>query len=150
MSFVRIWVHLVFSTKNRYPFLNSNELRKQVFDHMLENARQKGIWMDCINGYSEHVHCLISLGREQTISYVAQLIKGESSFWINKNKLTRSKFAWQDDYYAVSVSESHVEQVRAYIISQEDHHKFKSFEEEIEVFMKKYGFSVVKDSDDYH
>jgi len=150
MSFVRIWVHLVFSTKNRHPFLNSNELRKQVFDHMLENARQKGIWMDCINGYSEHVHCLISLGREQTISYVAQLIKGESSFWINKNKLTRSKFAWQDDYYAVSVSESHVEQVRAYIKSQEDHHKFKSFEEEIEVFMKKYGFSVVKDSDDYH
>jgi putative transposase len=89
MSFVRIWVHLVFSTKNRYPFLNSNELRKQVFDHMLENARQKGIWMDCINGYSEHVHCLISLGREQRLSYVAQLIKGESSFWINKNKLTR-------------------------------------------------------------
>jgi putative transposase len=150
MSFVRIWVHLVFSTKNRYPFLNSNELRKQVFDHMLENARQKGIWMDCINGYSEHVHCLISLGREQTLSYVAQLIKGESSFWINKNKLTRSKFAWQDDYYAVSVSESHVEQVRVYIKSQEDHHKLKSFEEEIEVFMKKYGFSVVKDSDDYH
>jgi putative transposase len=150
MSFVRIWVHLVFSTKNRYPFLNSNELRKQVFDHMLENARQKGIWMDCINGYSEHVHCLISLGREQRLSYVAQLIKGESSFWINKNKLTRSKFAWQDDYYAVSVSESHVEQVRVYIKSQEDHHKLKSFEEEIEVFMKKYGFSVVKDSDDYH
>jgi putative transposase len=106
--------------------------------------------MDCINGYSEHVHCLISLGREQRLSYVAQLIKGESSFWINKNKLTRSKFAWQDDYYAVSVSESHVEQVRVYIKSQEDHHKLKSFEEEIEVFMKKYGFSVVKDSDDYH
>ena len=107
MSWVRIWVHLVFSTKNRIPFLNSIELRNNVFSHISENAKQKDIWIDSVNGHQEHIHCLVSLGREQTISKVAQLIKGESSFWINKNKLISRKFEWQDDFWAVSVSESH-------------------------------------------
>lgn len=63
MSWVRIWVHLVFSTKNRYPFLQTKELRKRVFQHIDGNAKEKDIWLDCINGYQEHTHCLISLGR---------------------------------------------------------------------------------------
>jgi len=59
-----------------------------------------------------------------------QLIKGESSFWINKNKLTQSKFEWQDEYFAVAVSESMLENVRNYIRNQEDHHKKKTFNQE--------------------
>ena len=59
-----------------------------------------------------------------------QLIKGESSFWINKNNLTKMKFEWQDEYYAVSVSESMIENVRTYIKNQEKHHKGKPFNEE--------------------
>jgi REP element-mobilizing transposase RayT len=93
MSWVRIWVHLVFSTKNKIPFLNSLDLRKKVFSHISENAREKGIWLDSVNGHKEHLHCLISLGREQTISKIAQLIKGESSFWINNNDLIPQKFS---------------------------------------------------------
>ncbi len=112
MSWVRIWVHMVFSTKNKVPFLHQN-IRKKVFQHVKQNAEAKGIWLDSVNGYVDHAHCLISLNKDQTISKVAQLIKGESSFWINKNNLTDNKFAWQDDYWAVSVSESHVEQTRA-------------------------------------
>jgi len=68
------------------------------------------------------------------------LIKGESSFWINKNKLTQNKFSWQDDYWAVSVSESHLQATRNYILSQEEHHRKKSFAQEIEEFMNKYGW----------
>jgi putative transposase len=140
MSWVRIWVHLVFSTKNREPFLNSLELRKKVFQHIKQNAKEKDIWLDCVNGYSEHAHCLISLNREQTISKVAQLIKGESSFWINQNKLVEGKFVWQDDYWAVSVSESHLEPTRQYIFNQEDHHRKITFKEEVDGLMKKYGW----------
>lgn len=70
-SWVRIWVHLVFSTKNRISFLNSIELRNKVFSHISENAKQKDIWIDSVNGHQEHIHCLVSLGREQTISKVA-------------------------------------------------------------------------------
>jgi len=90
---------------------------------------------------------LISLGREQTISKIAQLIKGESSFWINKHKLTFQKFSWQDDFWAVSVSESHVEAVRRYIDTQEEHHRKKSFHDEVEEFMQKYRWSYVSRED---
>jgi len=80
------------------------------------------------------------LGREQSISKVSQLIKGESSFWINSNKLADRKFAWQDDYFAVSVSESQVKQVVKYIQNQEAHHANKSFTDEVDEFMEKYGW----------
>jgi REP-associated tyrosine transposase len=144
MSWVRIWVHLVFSTKNREPFLNSKELREKVFNHIKENAKTKNIHLYSINGYQEHIHCLISLNKDQFISKTAQLIKGESSFWINKNHQTKSKFIWQDDYWAVSVSESHIKEIRKYIEHQEKHHKIKSFTEEVNDFMKKYGWELLK------
>ncbi|MDD2796991.1 MAG: IS200/IS605 family transposase [Bacteroidales bacterium] len=144
MSYVKIWVHLVFSTKNREPLLNK-EIRPKVYKHIIENCKQKKIFLQAINGYSEHLHCLISLGKDQTIAQVAQLIKGESSYWINNNDLTENKFAWQDDYFAVSVSESKVDVVVNYIKNQENHHSQKTFNDEVDEFVTKYGFSVVKD-----
>ncbi len=143
MSWVRIWVHLVFSTKNREPFLHK-EIRKKVFQHIKQNAEKKDIYLDSVNGYSDHAHCLISLNKDQSISQTAQLIKGESSHWINQNKLTAGKFIWQDDYWAVGVSESHVQSVRNYIFNQEEHHQKLSFAEEIEEFMNKYGWQYIQ------
>ena len=144
MSWIRVYIHMVFATKNRQPFLNTPELRKNVFQHIKNNAAEKDIWLDCVNGYSDHAHCLISIGKEQTISKVAQLIKGESSFWINQNKLTKQKFIWQDDYWAVGGSERHVEKVRNYIHKQESHHSKKKFKIEIDTFMENYGWSNLK------
>ena len=144
MSWVRVWVHLVFSTKGNYPFLNSNELRSKVYKHIKENSELKDIWLDTVSGYQEHIHCLVSLGKDQTISKVAQLIKGESSFWINRNNLIKSKFFWQDDYWAVGVSESQVENVRKYIGDQEVHHRKKTFNEEVENFISIYGGGKIK------
>jgi len=146
MSWVRVWIHLVFSTKNREPFLDSKEIRKIVFQHIKQHAEEKGIWLDCINGYHDHAHCLISLNKDQTISKVAQLIKGESSFWINQNKITGHKFIWQDDYWAVSISESHLYELREYIYQQEEHHVKKTFTEEVNEFMKKYGLALIKEN----
>jgi REP element-mobilizing transposase RayT len=110
----------------------------------MQNAKEKEIWLDCVNGYNDHLHCLVSLGKTQTISDVARLIKGESSFWINKNNLTTSKFAWQDDYWAVGVSESHLVRVRNYIHGQEERHRKVSFSDEVSDFMEKYGWEIVK------
>ena len=140
MPFIKIYIHLVFSTINRIPFLNSTEVRVKVWKHIKENASSKGIYLDMINGYSDHCHCLISLGSNQNIEKIIQLIKGESSFWINKNKLTKDKFAWQDEYFAVSVSESMIESVRNYIKNQEIHHQKKTFAEEYQEFIEKYDF----------
>ena len=148
MSWVRIWVHLVFSTKNREPFLYSAEIRKQFFQHIKQNAEDKQIWLDCISGYAEHAHCLISLGKDLSVSKVAQLIKGESSFWINKRDLTSKKFIWQDDYWAVSVSESHLDKVRQYIHHQEKHHGKILFSAEVAEFMERYGWTFIQDHKD--
>lgn len=137
MSWVRIWLHIVFTTKNRFPLLKK-EIRPKIFQHMKENALEKGLIIREINGYNDHAHILMSLNKEITISKSIQLIKGESSFWINKNKLTNQKFAWQDDYWAVSVSESHVKVVSQYIRNQEIHHSKASFTNELEQFLSKY------------
>jgi putative transposase len=145
MPFVKVYIHFVWSTKNRYPFLNTKELRIKVWNHIRENAKDKGIFVDFISGYTDHCHCLVSLGIDQTIQKVMQLIKGESSFWINKNELTNEKFEWQDEYFAVSVSESMLDKVREYIKNQEEHHSKKTFLQECDDFIDRYGFEKFKD-----
>ncbi len=144
MPYIKVYIHFVWSTKNREPFLDSKELRQKVWYHIKENAKEKGIFIDFINGYQEHCHCLISLGSNQTIEKTMQFIKGESSFWINKNSLTKGKFGWQDEYFAVSVSESVIDRVREYIKNQEEHHSHKSYNEEYDEFISRYGFEVFK------
>lgn len=143
MSYIKMWVHLVFSTKNRDPLL-TKDIRYKVQEHIIKNCKDKSIYLKAINGHTDHIHCLISLGREQSIAKAAQLIKGESSFWINKHKLTETQFMWQDDYFAVSVSESMVPKVIAYIENQEQHHSKKSFDDEVRDFEKIYGFLWAK------
>lgn len=145
MPHVSVYVHFVWSTKNREPFLNSKELRQQVWQHMRDNAKEKGIFIDFINGYSDHCHCLVSLGVDQSIQKVMQMIKGESSFWINKHQLTTRKFEWQTEYFAVSVSESVLDRVRNYIKNQEEHHGKKTFQQEYDEFISKYGFKKITD-----
>lgn len=144
MSHIKVWLHFVWSTKNRKSFL-TDDIRQKLFRHIRENAAEKEIYIDFINGYVEHVHCLISLGADQTLKQIMQLIKGESSHWINKNGLCKEKFAWQDDYFVVSVSESVVDNVREYIKNQEKHHQAKSFDEEFEVFLQRAGFQKFND-----
>ena len=143
MSYVKIWLHCVWGTKNRIPFLSQSN-KKAIFSHIKENAKSKGIYVDFINGHKEHIHCTISLNADQTLSKVIQLIKGESSFWINKSKLTHGKFEWADEYFAVSVSESQINSVRDYIKLQESHHKNKSWEDEYNEFIEKYSFKKIK------
>jgi putative transposase len=146
MPFVKVYIHFVWSTKNREPYLSTPEIRKKVWEHIKQNAKEKGIYVDFINGYEDHCHCLVSLDTDQTIQKIMQLIKGESSHWINKNKIIENiNFEWQDEYFAVSVSESMIDKVRNYIKNQEEHHRKKSFNEEHEEFITKYNFQKFKD-----
>jgi len=116
------------------------EIRPKLFQHIKQNAKEKNIYVDFINGYFDHVHCLFTLNADSSVSKVLQLIKGESAFWVNKNKLTKTKFEWADEYFAVSVSESMIDKVRNYIKNQDEHHKIETFIQEYEKFIKKYGF----------
>jgi REP element-mobilizing transposase RayT len=143
MPYVRIWVHLVWSTKHRERIIQT-KFRQEFFAHIRENAKLKRIFLDCLNGTEDHIHAVISLGSDQTVAKVVQLLKGESSNWINKQGWLRGKFEWQDDYFAVSVSESGIDAVRRYVRDQETHHRRKSFAEEYQEFTDKYGFDIVR------
>jgi len=86
MSYTKIWLHCVWNTKNRSNII-SNSFRPVLLSHIREQALQKGIFLDYINAHKDHVHALINLGRTQTIADVIQQIKGESSYWINKQNV---------------------------------------------------------------
>jgi len=142
MAYVRIWVHTVWGTKRKEVFIIGGA-KKKILDHIRKNAKEKGIYIDFLNGHKEHIHCLISLYAEQSIGKIMQMIKGESSYWINKNKMVGGKFEWADEYFAVSVGRLQLDAVREYIKNQEEHHRHKTWEEEHREFMEKYGFEKV-------
>ena len=141
MSFAQIWLHAVWGTKNREPVLQ-RDLRLKLIPHILENARGKNFFIDCINGYVDHLHCLMTLNADLSLAKQMQLIKGESSFWINKNKMVKGRFEWADEYFAVSISEDKLDNVRQYINNQEEHHKKLSFHDEYNNFLIHFNFKA--------
>lgn len=143
MPYVKIWIHAVWTVKNRSPLM-TKPIRQNIFTHIHQNALKKGIYMDIVNGHLEHVHCLFRLKSDQCLKDIMQLLKGESSYWINKENLIAEKFRWQEEYFAISVSESQVDRVRQYIRNQEDHHKKKAFQFEYDEFINKYNFKILK------
>jgi REP element-mobilizing transposase RayT len=140
MPYTKVMLHFIWATKNRQPII-SKELKPLLLQHIKENSIKKGIYIDCLNCVEDHIHLLISLGTEQTIAKVAMLIKGESSFWVNQQNICEQKFEWQDEYIALSVSESIIPKVRNYINNQEEHHRKKTFTEEYELFLAEHGFN---------
>jgi putative transposase len=132
--------------KKGVPYLATKALRDAMWQHIRENGKAKGIFIDFVNGYNDHCHCLVSLGTDQTISKLMQLIKGESAYWFNKQQFIPEKLEWQDEYFAVSVSKSILNKVRDYIKNQESHHSKKTFQQEFEEFILKYGFEQFKDA----
>lgn len=144
MSYTNILVHAVWATKSRKKLLETKH-RNLLFKHIREYASSKNIYILEINGFTDHVHCLISLSADQNMATIMQLLKGESSNWANKHLDFSEKFGWQHDYFAVSVSQSHLEVVRNYIRNQESHHAQKDFEQEYQAFIAKYGFEERQD-----
>jgi REP element-mobilizing transposase RayT len=140
MSYVRVWIHAVWGTKSHKPVLTKG-IRERVVTHIRENAGKKGIYIDQLNGYTEHLHCLFGLNADMSIAKALQLMKGEAAFWVNKEKVTPLKFDWANEYFAVSVSESALNAARAYIDNQEIHHRTASFTEEVAQFMKEFNLA---------
>lgn len=139
MPYICAWFHLVWATRNRLPLLEAG-IRNQIFEHIQQNAKEKNIYLERVNGgHADHIHCLVSLSCDQTLSEIIQMIKGESSFWINQKKLSKRHFSWQDEYFAISVSPTQLEKVRHYINNQEEHHKKITWQQEYALFIKNYN-----------
>jgi REP element-mobilizing transposase RayT len=96
-----------------------------------------------INGMSEHVHQLFLLSPKFSVETIFKNLKGESSHWINQSSFIKQKFAWQTGYGAFSVSESMVNEVEKYIFGQKEHHRKLSFDQEVELLIKKYNLKTL-------
>ena len=137
MTFLKIWIHFIFSTKSQLSL--SQDARQQLVKFLRDMTREQKVYLDHLAVLGEHMHCLVSLGKEQTVSQVARTISDQSADWLNENGVASKNLSW-DDYYAVSVSESQVEDVKRYIRNQEKYHQHKSFDEELREFFKRYGW----------
>ncbi len=137
MSHINVILHCVWSTKNRIPILANNNRRYELFAHIRNTARQRGVFVDYIGGMPDHIHCLLCLNRDKTLAVIMREIKAESSHWYNS--LGKERLEWQDDYFAVSVSPERIESVRNYIRNQEEHHRNRTFTEEYNQFLEWAG-----------
>jgi REP element-mobilizing transposase RayT len=138
-SYSRLWTHLIWETLKREPMLNKPAAAK-ASSFLTDYSLQKGIYMKINYVNADHTHALIDLPTNICIEDVIKLFKGGSSFWINQNKIIRGKFRWGGGYGAFSVSHSDVERVARYIANQEQHHRKKTYAEEYETFVRRYGF----------
>ena len=143
-SFHRINLHIVFSTKNRYPFLQDKEIRIKLFSYIYGLSKSQGLIPIRVGGWLDHVHILIRLNKKD-LPEAVKYIKRESSRWLHKTSLFLSKFKWQKGYAVFSVSESMIPVVCDYIEKQEEHHRKMSFREEYLLFLKKNNIEYDKE-----
>ncbi len=143
-SYSRVWLHLTWATLERRPLLfHPNAARLSAY--LSRYASEKGIYLKVNYVNPEHVHALIDLPTNLCIEEVMQLFKGSSSHWVNENALVPGKFGWGRGYGAFSVSHSGVAEVAGYIAAQEEHHRKRSFAEELKLLVERYGLKWHED-----
>ena len=143
-SYSRVWIHLVWSTLERRPLLSKNAAAR-LSPYLHEYASQKGIYMMINYVNPEHVHALVDLPTNLAIEDMMQLFKGGSSHWINEENFVPGKFGWGRGYGAFSVSHSGVAGVAKYIAQQEEHHRKRSFTDELKLLVERYGLKWHED-----
>ena len=136
-SYVSNLMHCTFSTKDRYPAIDS-ELEARLWPYLGGIAKENRMKALAIGGTADHVHALLSLPGMMSFAKAIQLVKGGSSKWVHDNFSNQKKFAWQEGYGAFSVSASQVPKTIAYINNQKEHHRKKSFDEEFLELLKKH------------
>lgn len=137
-SYSRCWVHLIWGTLNREKLLHK-EAAARLSRYLTEYAQTKTFYMKINYVNADHVHTLIDLPTGLSIEELIQFLKGTSSHWVNVNNILQGKFGWGRGYGAFSVSESNVAQVAAYIAGQEEHHRVRTFADELREFIERHG-----------
>ena len=131
-------VHVIFSTKERRPFLNT-ETRPTLHAYLAAVARNAGCEAYCVGGVADHVHMAVRLSRTISIADLMETLKTSSSKWVKTRAPDLATFAWQRGYACFSVGPTDLDALRAYIDGQAEHHRARTFQEEFRIFLKKYG-----------
>jgi len=137
-TFTHLLTHIVFSTKERRPLIQG-ELKPRLHGYMGGIIRELGGHVVLINGPADHVHILTTIPASVALSDFMRNLKSYSCGWVHKEFAQHATFGWQTGYGAFAVSHSNLEQVKAYVSSQEEHHKHLSFQEEFRAFLKRHG-----------
>ncbi len=137
-SLAKIYVHITFSTKNRYPFLAEKEICQQMFAYLGGICNKLDCPVLIVGGFAEHVHLLCILSKNLSAADFIREIKRSSSKWVKSKGGVLRKFTWQAGYGVFSISQSQIEIVRSYIARQEEHHRKKSFQDEFRSLLQKY------------
>ena len=138
-SFISVHVHCVWSTKNRDLSLHT-KLRERLWPYLGGIARENKIKALAIGGAADHVHIVLSLPATLSVAKTVQLLKGNSSKWIHETFSEMRSFEWQEGYGAFSIGVSAIDVTRAYIRNQAEHHRRRTFREELETMLRKHGF----------
>ena len=133
-----VLVHLLFSTKDRYPYLAAG-VRPSLFSYLATVARNQGHECYRVGGVADHVRLAIRLSRTVTVAALVEELKTSSSKWLKTQSPEHVTFAWQRGYGAFSVGSADSGALLAYIDAQEEHHRTRSFQEEYRAFLAKYG-----------
>ncbi len=137
-SFAAIYLHIVFSTKNRQPRMD-RDFQPRLFAYFGGIANNHECELLAAGGMPDHVHLLVSLARTMSTSEMARLMKANSSSWLRTEG--RPDIRWQDGYGAFSVSQSNLESVREYLAAQEEHHRKLSFQDEFRELLRRHQIS---------
>ena len=140
-SHAAVYIHWVFSTKRRKPFLKDPGLRKQIHSVLGGIAKRLECMPLAVGGVEDHVHLLTTLGRSIKISDAVKELKRSSNNWLTENHPIDG-FKWQAGYGAFSVSQSKLDIVSQYISNQEEHHRTKSFQEEFRALLIRHGLKI--------
>ncbi len=134
-SYNKIWIHSVWSTKNREPLI-APKYEQIIFDYMRSKFKELGCPVRIINGMSDHVHCLFLLNPNRSMADVIKNVKGSTSYFVNNILKLKIKFAWQDGYGSFSIGESSVNRTFEYIENQKTKHSKQSYYQEMEKFIQ--------------
>ena len=133
-----ILIHIIFSTKNRARLIQ-NQWQDELFAYMGATARDHNATIVCSGGIEDHVHLLAKIHPSFALADTIQLIKANSSRWVNQERRTDCRFEWQRGYGAFSVSQSQAAKVKRYIHTQRDHHVSQSFRDEYFSFLRRHA-----------
>jgi len=138
-TFFAVYVHIVFSTKNRHRFLDA-QIEPRMHAYLAAAVNKTGCKTITIGGCPDHIHMLVGLDQQIAPANLIKEVKRQSSIWA-KDELRMPEFSWQEGYAAFSVSYSNLTRVRTYVQSQNDHHKKMGWETELRGLLKKHGIA---------